>query len=87
VALATLASAVGHEINNPLTAVVANLQLALEGLEGLEGLSKDASKSLLAEVAAGAKRVREIVQSMRSLAQGDSGNPECVHVVSPVRGA
>ncbi|MDF3071946.1 MAG: sensor histidine kinase response regulator, partial [Polyangiaceae bacterium] len=80
-ALATLAAGIGHEFNNPLTAVVGNLQLALEELEGR---NVESIKGLLAEAAAGAKRVTEIVQGVRLLAHGGSAHSERVDINSTV---
>lgn len=77
--LATLAAGIAHEINNPLAAVLAHTEVALESVaEGAPTLD------LLAEdlVAArdGARRVRAVVHSMNLLARGDPLEPETVDV-------
>jgi PAS domain S-box-containing protein len=64
--LGRLASAVGHEINNPLTYVLSSLELLARDLEEQEELA--ARVSVARE---GAERVRDIVRDMRSLSMGE----------------
>jgi PAS domain S-box-containing protein len=66
--MGTLAAGVGHEINNPLSYVIANLTLALESLPAGEGVDPEL-KELLQEALEGASRVRNIVRDLKSLSR------------------
>jgi PAS domain S-box-containing protein len=73
-AVGTLAAGVAHEINNPLTYVMADIELARRTLADAGAL--DAEKltkirSVLADAAEGADRVRCIVRDLRTFAHGD----------------
>jgi len=59
-----LAASVAHEINNPLTYVLANLDFGLRS-----DRDRDARDRALAEARAGAERVRQIVRDLKVLAQ------------------
>jgi PAS domain S-box-containing protein len=83
-----LAAGVAHEINNPLAAVVANLELAQSGLEKL--LAQPGSPAELNELAKmleeaneASTRVRRIVTDLRVLAraEADSMGPVDIHEV------
>jgi PAS domain S-box-containing protein len=82
--LATLAAGIAHEINNPLASVLAHTELALESLPPNEpGLA-----SIRADLVAARDntlRVRDIVQSMRLLARGDTTTRESVDVNETLR--
>jgi PAS domain S-box-containing protein len=72
--LGTLAASVGHEINNPLAFVCANLEFSLRALAS--AAAADGGSPPLAEVAAalrdaqvGADRVRRIVGELRTFAR------------------
>jgi PAS domain S-box-containing protein len=70
----TLAAGVGHEINNPLTYVMANLDSALESLNRVDGWeSAEAilreTRTLLTEALEGAMRVRNIVRDLRFISR------------------
>jgi PAS domain S-box-containing protein len=71
----TLAAGVGHEINNPLTYVITNLDFSLEELRSIAGGSPSARLNELIEVLSeareGADRVRKIVRGLRALARED----------------
>ncbi len=71
-ALGTLAAGVAHEINNPLSYVVANVVHVQERLagspDGAPGLSRELAEPL-AEAVDGARRVRDIVRQLRSFAR------------------
>lgn len=66
-----MAAGVGHEINNPLSLVVGNIQY---GLELLKGWKTDAARELTTALAAaseGADRVKLIVRDLKSLSRND----------------
>jgi PAS domain S-box-containing protein len=77
-----LAAAVGHEINNPLAYVMANLDLALEWL-GVPGISLGGGSDeepdrlgeileMLREAREGADRVRHIVRDLKVFSRGEA---------------
>lgn len=69
--IGTLAGGVAHEINNPLAAVVANIDLIVEEL----ARRTPASTELLAmarDVQHGAARIAAIVDSLRTFSRGDA---------------
>jgi len=69
----TLAAGVGHEINNPLSFVLAGLELAIEEVRAIAGGSPSGRLRELAttlhEAREGAERIRKIVRGLRSLAR------------------
>jgi PAS domain S-box-containing protein len=71
----TLAAGVGHEINNPLTYVVGNLEFALEEVSAMAGASPSARLreliEVLSEAREGADRIRKIVRGLRTLSRED----------------
>ena len=76
VSIGMLASGVGHEINNPLSAVIANLDLAMRDIATLAKRTGDTSD--LAEIAEelgdareGAQRIREIVRDLRIFSRSE----------------
>jgi signal transduction histidine kinase/CheY-like chemotaxis protein len=73
----TLAAGIGHEINNPLTFVTANIDLALAEIRMLGGASPSLSAGelgeLLSDAREGAERIRKIVRGLRSLAREEEG--------------
>ncbi|NOU28054.1 MAG: response regulator [Polyangiaceae bacterium] len=72
----TLASGVGHEINNPLTFLLANLELALEEVRAIGGESPsprvDALVGILGDARQGGERIRRIVRGLRALARQET---------------
>jgi PAS domain S-box-containing protein len=68
--LGMLAAGVGHEINNPLTYVMGNVELALERLlaNGDDARSNELTE-LLEGVLEGANRIRSIVRELRAFSR------------------
>lgn len=73
----TLAAGVAHEINNPLTYVIANLSFAVTLMEELKAVQKfsvemtDFENALL-EAQEGAERVKNIVRDLKTFARSDT---------------
>jgi C4-dicarboxylate-specific signal transduction histidine kinase len=67
----TLAAGIGHEINNPLAAIIANLDVALEQLVDAPPTIREA----LQDARLAADRVAEIVRNLRGLIESKSDRP------------
>ena len=78
--LGRLASAVAHEINNPLTYVVANLDYVADEVQTIAPNSQATEdiREALVEAKQGADRVRRIVRDLRSYSRGDAEPTEPV---------
>jgi signal transduction histidine kinase len=92
-----LAASLAHEINNPLSYVLSNLEFALEGLSPYE-LSHPARGEVdraqlgeiaaaLRDAAAGAKRVRALARDLRDFARTQPGDRQALDVRPVLRGA
>ena len=72
----TLAAGVGHEINNPLTYVAANVEFALDELRSIGGASPSGRMreivDVLVEAREGAERIRKIVRGLRAFAREET---------------
>ncbi|NVB83013.1 MAG: PAS domain-containing protein [Kofleriaceae bacterium] len=68
--LGQMAGGIAHEINNPLTAVVANLDLIARTLKKMDGITP-ALLEQVADAVEGADRVREIVRDLSAFAKAD----------------
>ena len=90
-AIGILAAGVGHEINNPLAYVLANLEFVTSELEVLVGeLPRESFERLeariidlsqaLADTNHGAQRVRAIVGDLRTFSRGDDESSSLVDV-------
>jgi two-component system, NtrC family, sensor kinase len=70
-----LAAGVGHEINNPLSYVLANQTFAIEELARLKiptpGVDLEEVQKALIQAQLGAERIRDIVRDLRTFARGD----------------
>jgi signal transduction histidine kinase/ActR/RegA family two-component response regulator len=76
VSLGTLASGVAHEINNPLSYVVANVDFVADGLSRLDPALLAAAggtelRDALEEIREGGRRIASIVESLRYHARQD----------------
>jgi signal transduction histidine kinase len=78
----TLAAGVAHEINNPLTYILGNLESAREDARALAAAPSDELRDQVLEALGaaeeGALRVGDIVRDMRMFARNDGGEPTAV---------
>jgi signal transduction histidine kinase/CheY-like chemotaxis protein len=79
----TLSAAIGHEINNPLTYVIANLDYALGELSQVD--ADEETLESLREALEGARRITRIVGDLRPLGRGTED--ELVDVVTTLETA
>jgi len=87
VAVGTLAASVAHEINNPLSAILANLGLALDELPAIADVeARTRLGEMLGDTRFAAQRVREIAQDLRILAREDA-RPGSVSVTGALEAA
>jgi signal transduction histidine kinase len=69
-ALGTLASGIAHEINNPLTYVIANLQMLAERLPASSDAAARGLSEAVAEAQDGAERIRKLVKQVQMVSPG-----------------
>ncbi len=74
-AMGALVAGIGHELNNPLSYLLGNVDLAIEELQALAGPGPsgplDDVLDALRDAHAGADRIREIVRALRALVHAD----------------
>jgi signal transduction histidine kinase len=68
IALGTLAASVAHEINNPLTYVMANLQVLNDRLPATDTPAASEMRDLISDTMEGLERIRRIVQQAQMMA-------------------
>jgi len=88
--IGTLAAGVAHEINNPLSYLLANFEFLEERLGGRRGGAQDGEAlAAVREARDGARRIAEIVRGLRTFSRrdGDGAVPSHLDVRGPVRAA
>lgn len=74
--MGTLAAGVAHEINNPLTYMLGNLEILREHLAE-QGIEDDAISEAINAAWTGGRYVREIVSDLKAITRMDSAVGEC----------
>ncbi len=69
VAVTQMSLGLSHEINNPLTAILANVQFLLKKLEDETEMPRDLLKGRLAVTEKEIKRIRELMHNLQSIAE------------------
>lgn len=74
-ALGTFAAGMAHEINNPLSYVMADLEVLRDELDGLDGeigpARREELRRLINEMTEGARRIADVVRDLRTFARAD----------------
>jgi PAS domain S-box-containing protein len=84
-AVGTLAAGVAHEINNPLTFVVANVDMSLEELraigEGPSSSRMNTMEEMLVDAREGVARVAKIVRGLKTFSRLESERPSIIDLL------
>lgn len=87
--LETLVAAIGHEISNPLTYVMANVAYVRDVFDARSGTSPDETRAALDAALEGLSQVSDLIKDLRAFAQGreeDVGTVRIVEVIESVAG-
>jgi len=79
-----LAADLSHEVNNPTSFIIANLQYIAENVEHI-GPQADELRQSAVDALEGAQRIRRVVQDMKGMLRGDEPMRVPVDLNSPVR--
>lgn len=82
VSVGMLAAGVAHEINNPLMAVLGNVQLALDGLDPAVHPEGDELRESLKDALEASQRVESIVRDLRLFSRAEDDRMSAVEVES-----
>lgn len=85
VAIGTMAASVAHEINNPLAAMIVNLELAAGVASAHPGLEE--LRQLIADTREAASCVRTIANDLRTLSRASDGRAQSVELAQVVDSA
>ena len=84
--LGTLAAGIAHEINNPLSYVIGNLELIADGLQRPVPATPELATAV-AHASDGAERVRRIVQGLRSFTRSEEEHRVALQLPDVLRAA
>lgn len=82
-ALGEMASGIAHEINNPLTVIMARTEILLQSLNS-EGVPPEVLRANLEKIEATTQRIGKIISGLRNFAREGSKDPKELIVVEKV---
>lgn len=87
----TMASGIAHEINNPMTFVIGNLDLLKKGLldkdDELEALGLEDAAGIVDDALEGAQRVKRIISDLKTFSRNNKDDVARIDVREPVAAA